>query len=214
MLKNWIRKVASYFFSPFFILNCRRAGNKGRLRDIKNQHCVFTCPLMPTSFCFFLFFFFVSSAVEAVHGSSSAWCRGQTELKRSGLEAQFCSWQGLWEVMGVGGGREEEQMGGERWPAAMSSKGASWFRGWGEMRKKRKEPVETAAGQWADWESRDSHFTWTLSSYLYISRHYRIRAHYSRVNYFQVWKTPTRSLRWLCTLLRVASADHPVVRAM
>lgn len=26
---------------------------------------------------------------------------------------------------GVGGGREEEQMGGERWPAAMSSKGAS-----------------------------------------------------------------------------------------
>lgn len=133
MLKNWIRKVASYFFSPFFILNCRRAGNKGRLRDIKNQHCVFTCPLMPTSF-----FFFVSSAVEAVHGSSSAWCRGQTELKRSGLEAQFCSWQGLWEVMGVGGGREEEQMGGERWPAAMSSKGASWFRGWGGDEEKEK----------------------------------------------------------------------------
>lgn len=148
MLKNWIRKVASYFFPPFFILNCRRARNKGRLRDIKNQDCVFTCPLMPTSF-----FFLVSSAVEAVHRSSSAWCRGQTEPKRSGLKAQFCSWQGLWEVMGVGGGREEEQMGGERWPAAMSSKGASWFRGWGEMRKKRKEPVETAAGQRADWES-------------------------------------------------------------
>lgn len=107
MLKNWIRKVASYFFSPFFILNCRRAGNKGRLRDIKNQHCVFTCPLMPTSFFFFLFL--VSSAVEAVHGSSSAWCRGQTELKRSGLEAQFCSWQGLWEVMGwVGEGKRSK----------------------------------------------------------------------------------------------------------
>lgn len=212
MLKNWIRKVASYFFSPFFILIAAEQETRDDLGTLRIS--IVYLHVLSCQHLFFFFFFLVSSAVEAVHGSSSAWCRGQTELKRSGLEAQFCSWQGLWEVMGVGGGREEEQMGGERWPAAMSSKGASWFRGWGEMRKKRKEPVETAAGQWADWESRDSHFTWTLSSYLYISRHYRIRAHYSRVNYFQVWKTPTRSLRWLCTLLRVASADHPVVRAM
>lgn len=105
---------------------------------------------MPTSF-FFSFFFLSPLQLKP--------CTGATQ---HGVVVRR-SWKGVASrpssVPGRGCGRwwrwvgEEEQMGGERWPAAMSSKGASWFRGWGEMRKKRKEPVETAAGQRADWET-------------------------------------------------------------
>lgn len=66
------------------------------------------------------------------------------------------------------------------------------------MRKKRKEPVETAAGQRAETPGPTENPETPISRGLFPIYIFLVTVeleHIILVNYFQVWKTPTRSPR-------------------